>query len=49
MYGTFEKIKTKISKVNSLNSRKVNVTYDDIVGGDNKKEYRTILKKQMGA
>ena len=48
MSETIEKIKTKISEVKSLNSREVDVTYDDIVRGDNKKEYREILKKQMG-
>jgi hypothetical protein len=48
MSETIKTIKTKISEVKSLNSCKVNVTYDDIVRGDNKKEYREILKKQMG-
>ena len=48
MSETIERIKSKISEVKTLDSREVNVTYDDIVRGDNKKEYREILKKQMG-
>lgn len=48
MSETIERIKSKIDTIKNLNSREVNVSYDDIVKGDNKKEYREILKKQMG-